>query len=313
MSPGGIGIGPGAHRVLVVGDVMVDVLVEVRSPFAHASDTPSSIATAPGGAAANLASWLARAGQVVGIVAAVGDDPIGDAAIRALEAEGVDTSAIAVVARPTGTVVALVEPDGQRSMLTDRGANRALDPAVVEYGLGTLHAGEHVHVSGYVILEEATRAAGLRAIELAREAGATTSLDASSSGPLRAAGPERFLEWAAGSTYLLCNLDEGTLLTGGEDAAAAAAALVSIAAEVVVTDGARGAVVATAAGTVSVPAASTSATTDTTGAGDAFNGTYLARRLAGDDALVAGAAAAASASGVVAARGARAWARGALG
>ena len=123
-APGGSAVP--APMVMVVGDVMVDVLVQVRSAVAHASDTPSSILTSPGGSAANQAVWLSRAGALVALVACAGLDPFGDAAIAALETEGVDVSFIARVGRPTGTVVALVEPDGQRSMLTDRAANLEL-------------------------------------------------------------------------------------------------------------------------------------------------------------------------------------------
>jgi sugar/nucleoside kinase (ribokinase family) len=72
--------------VAVVGDVMVDVVVLVSAPFAHASDTPSMITTAPGGSAANQAVWLARAGLAVTIAASIGDDPVGDAALRTLAA-----------------------------------------------------------------------------------------------------------------------------------------------------------------------------------------------------------------------------------
>jgi sugar/nucleoside kinase (ribokinase family) len=292
---------------VVVGDVMVDVLVEVRSALAHASDTPSRIATAPGGSAANLAVWLSRAGARVLIAATVGKDPFGQASLRALAREGVDTSGVASVDRSTGIVVALVEPDGQRSMLTDRGANLWLSHAGVEAALGSLERGGHVHVSGYSLLDDASRPAGLHALARAGDAGATRSADASSAGPLEAVGPSRFLEWVGGVGSLFCNLDEAKLPSGQPDARSAAGTLAATVGEVIVTDGARGAVVARGSEVLAVPAVDGSTATDTTGAGDAFNGTYLARRLAGDSVSVATSLATAAAASAIATSGARSW------
>jgi ribokinase len=294
-------------RVVVVGDVMVDVLVDVRATFAHASDTPSRIATAPGGSAANLAVWLARSGAHVGIVASVGREPLGQAAVRALEEEGVDTSGVARVDRSTGTVVALVEADGQRSMLTDRGANLALRPSDVEPALRGLGEGDHVHVSGYVLLDDATRAAGLGALERAAAAGATWSIDASSAGPLRALGPDRLSEWARGAYFFFCNVDEAALLTDRTTALEAARVLAGSVHEVVVTDGSRGAVIGTARDIHAEPVALGATVTDTTGAGDAFNGTYLALRLGGGSVAQSASAAATAAATAVALPGARRW------
>ena len=210
---------------------------------------------------------------------------------------------------PTGTVVALVEPDGQRSMLTDRGANLLLRAEDVDRALGDLGAGDHVHVSGYSLLDEASRGAGRRALERAVACRASRSADASSVGPLRALGPERFLEWVAQVDYLFCNLDEAALLSGRREARDAASALADWAGEVVVTDGARGAQIATGRGVLAVPADERLLALDTTGAGDAFAGTYLAQRLAGAEVLVAARSAASAAATAVASPGARPWAR----
>jgi len=293
--------------VVVVGDVMVDVVVRVVAPFAHASDTPSSITTAPGGAAANQAVWMARAGAQPMLVAAVGRDAFGDAARSTLSAEGVDVALMGIADAPTGVVVALVEPDGQRSMLTDRGANLTLRPQGVERAAEALRDGAHLHVSGYSLFDEPSRAAGLRAIELARESGATFSVDGCSAGPLAALGAERFLGWTQGARFLFCNVEECEVLAGPGDPAERARTLTSGAEEVVVTLGAAGVVVVLEDGTVErVDALSTQAS-DTTGAGDAFSGTYLARRLSGAtarDALELGALAAAR---CVSEPGARAW------
>jgi len=298
-----------ALHVVVVGDVMVDVLVEVRAPFAHASDTPSRIAATPGGSAANQAVWLARAGVRTALVAAVGRDAFGDAALAALVAEGVDVAHVARAARPTGTVVALVEPDGQRSMLTDRGANLALDAAAAATALRGAATLDHVHVSGYCLLERATRPAGVEALRTAELRSATRSVDVASAGPLRAMGPAAFLELVGGCDYLFCNLEEGQVLSGKAAPDDVLAALGVSFGEVVCTLGGSGARAAGGDGTRHQVASGSTAVADTVGAGDGFTGTYLAARLSGEGIDAALARAAVAAADVVGSRGARRWGR----
>lgn len=306
---GGAEPGRAVPHVVVVGDVMVDVLVEVQAPFSHASDTPSRIATTPGGSAANQAVWLARAGARTALVATVGTDAFGDAALAALVAEGVDVAHVGRVARPTGTVVALVEPDGQRSMLTDRGANLALDAAAAAAALRAAATLDHVHVSGYCLLEGATRPAGVEALRTAERRRATRSIDLASAGPLRAMGPAAFLALVSGCDYLFCNLEEGQVLSGEAAPEGVLAALGASFGEVVCTLGGAGARAVAGDGVHHEVASGPTDVTDTVGAGDGFTGAYLAARLGGegiDAALVRAAAAAAAAVG---SRGARRWGR----
>src|SRR5947209_4152855 len=116
------------RRIVVLGDVMTDLIVRTHGPIAHGSDTLASIETHAGGAAANLAAWLASAGVEVHLIGCVGADAFGERHRAALERAGVTPHLAVDPARPTGTVVALVDALGERSMLTDRGANAGLEP-----------------------------------------------------------------------------------------------------------------------------------------------------------------------------------------
>jgi sugar/nucleoside kinase (ribokinase family) len=302
---------PGAadRPVVVVGDVMVDVLVAVRSAVVHASDTASQIETSPGGSAANVAVWLARGGVPSALVAVVGRDPFGAAALGALRAEGVDVTAVTESDGSTGTVVALVEPEGQRSMLTDRGANLLLDARVVAGAVERL-VPRHVHVSGYTVLGGPTSAAARRALASAAALGATRSADASSAGPLRDVGVGRFVEVVAGSDWFFCNREEAELLSGHRDLDEVVAGLAATFGEVVVTLGAEGAVARGPDGTALCPVPPGARVADTVGAGDALVGSYLARRLRGEARAGALEAAVATAAAAVATAGARPWAGG---
>jgi sugar/nucleoside kinase (ribokinase family) len=178
----------------------------------------------------------------------------------------------------TGTIVSLVEPDGQRSMLADRGANLELRPA----DLPALPARGHLHLSGYTLFDGGPRAAGLAAVAAAVVAGCTISVDPASTGPLADYGVSRWLADTAAATVLFPNADEARLLTGCADVEAAARALAERHPVVAVSLGADGALWASADRLVHRPAHSTTVV-DTTGAGDAFAAGLLSAWLPDPD------------------------------
>ena len=77
------------------------------------------------GAGGNSASWLAAAGASVTLLARVGDDAAGATARRELEAAGVRCAFAVDDTLATCMVVILLDAHGDRTMLPDRGANRA--------------------------------------------------------------------------------------------------------------------------------------------------------------------------------------------
>jgi sugar/nucleoside kinase (ribokinase family) len=257
-------------QVVVVGDVCTDVVVLLGGQPAPDSDRPASIATRGGGAGANVAAHLAALGTPVVLAGCVGDDPPGQALCRGLADGGVTLAVRTVLGTPTGTIVSLVEPDGERSMLADRGANRALTPGDVPVP----PPGGHLHLSGYTLLGDGHRGAGLAALAAAVAAGCTVSVDPASTGPLTDYGVDRWLADTAAATLLLPNADEARLLTGCADAAEAARALAGRHPVVVVSLGRAGALWAAGELLVHRPA-HPAVVVDTTGAGDAFTAGVL--------------------------------------
>ena len=268
--------------VVVVGDVATDVVVVVAGTPAPGSDRPAAIRSRGGGAGANVAVHLARQGVPVTLAGCVGDDPAGSGLRAELAAAGVTLELRVVGGAPTGTIVCLVEPDGQRSMLADRGANLALRPGDVP----PPPPGGHLHLSGYALLHPGSRDAGLTALAAAAAAGCTVSVDPASTGPLAAYGVDRWLADTAGATLLLPNADEARLLTGCPDAADAARALAREHEIVAVTLGADGALWASG-DTVAHRPAHPTVVVDTTGAGDAFAAGLLSAWLADGDPVAA--------------------------
>lgn len=262
----------------MVGDVLADVLAQLSLPLAEGSDTPARISLGCGGSAANVAAWLAVQGIATALVGAVGDDPLGALQASDLRQRGIRDLLTIIPSHPTGVVVALVDSEGQRSMLTSRGAAKSLRPSHLPSTF--FQPGRHLHLSGYLLLDAETREAGLAALALARAAGMTVSVDPSSREPLRRAGSRDFRGWTRGADLLFPNLDEGSMLAARDEPGAVADDLLTDYREVVLSLGAGGALWAHPGGRLHLPA-EPGPVVDTTGAGDAFAAGWLGGWLSG--------------------------------
>ncbi len=290
---------------MVLGDVMTDVITRMSGPLARGSDTPAAIELRPGGSAANTAAWLGHIGVPAVMIACIGDDALGRDAARALAEQGV-TPALAVSgAAPSGACVVLVDRDGERTMLPDAGANAALAPE--DLPAGAFRPGGHLHVSGYALLRPGSRPAAVAALDAARGAGMTVSVDPASAAPLAALGAEAFRDLVRGVGLMVVTLDEAEVLCGTRNPGRVAADLLRDHAEVVVKRGTAGAEWHGGGGrSAHAPAAAPSAPVlDTTGAGDAFMAGLLAARRAGEPPARALGRACALAATVVTRAGAR--------
>jgi sugar/nucleoside kinase (ribokinase family) len=264
-------------RALVVGDVMTDMIVQLDAPFARGSDAPARIVERPGGSAATFAVRLAQAGVDVDFVGRVGAADV-ERLSAEFRAEGVTPWLAGDPYAATGRLVAVVEPSGERSFLTDRGANDALREADIADEL--IAQADWVHLTGYSFQHPGARAAARGLI--ARAAGRPVSVDPGSAAPLREMGALNFMDWTKGAGLLFPNADEAAALTGTDDPAAQRERLRGRYPLVVLKRGAGGAEAMSVKGfwEASAPAAQA---VDTTGAGDAFAAAFVAWRLAGAD------------------------------
>lgn len=263
-------------RCVIVGDVMMDVTAIIDTDIAYASDTPARVTLQPGGVAANTSAWMAFTGHRVTVVGCVGQDPFGVEIARGLNELGVDVRLQTTAQRGTGTCVVIVDRRRERTMFPDSGANAMLD---LDVAAAVLSPGCHVHLSGYTLLNPATRHVGLAMIDAAAAVGAGVSLDPASAAPLKAQ-LDVVADLLPRLTLLLANADEAAVLTGTDDAYEAASILADVVPTVVVKVGARGVVAKDRFGVVNQPAVPTEVI-DTTGAGDAFAAGFLPAWLAG--------------------------------
>lgn len=290
--------------VVVVGSLNRDVRIEVeRRPAPGETVLATEVVGSNGGKGGNQAVAAARAGAVVRMVGAVGDDLHGREQLTELTRFGVDVTAVRRgLGRHTGRAFIVVTPDGENSIVVHAGANTLVDP-----GTPAQYRGSRV----VVVQTEIGRRIAEEAAEAARAAGARLVVNAAPVVPLDSS-------LYRGTDPLVVNVHEARELAGDhpEDphqSAAADADLVLAAAvrnrcgarSVVVTLGGRGAVVVDDRAAAAIPPVPVPRVVDTTGAGDTFVGALAARLAAGDGLTAAAGAAAAQAAAAVRWPGAR--------
>ena len=264
--------------LLCIGDVMLDVRADVGR-LARGGDVHGRVVVQPGGTSANAAVWAVWDGATARVHGGVGADLAGRLVAEALRERGVKMHLTPYPDAATGTMLVLHEP-GERSMAADRGANALFRADELP---GMLVSGA-VLVSGYLLLHEDTHPTARAAIE--RSVSPFVAVETASWPLVEAFGADRFFELTQKATVLLANEREAEVLTGstGEAAAKLLGDRFPIAC---VKLGDRGAVAVVDGAFHRAPAEPVEER-DPTGAGDAFDGVFLAavaRGAAVDDAL----------------------------
>jgi ribokinase len=255
--------------IAVIGSINVDLTTFVdRMPQAGETIFGRSFHLGFGGKGANQAVAAQLCGAQVQMVGRVGDDLFGPAARQALQSYGVDTGLVRTTQGvSTGVAPIFVESSGQNRILVVKGANEQVSPADVN------GAGEALRRAQCLILQlEIPVETVAYALRFARNAGIRTILNPAPAQPLS----EKALRYA---DYLIPNESEAATLTGMpvnsiEEAQAASAQLQKMGASSVITTlGANGALFTSHGESKHIPGFPVKAH-DTTGAGDAFIGSF---------------------------------------
>lgn len=234
-----------------------------------------------GGKGANQAAAARLCGADVSMVARVGDDLFGPATIRNFERVGIDASRVLITPGvSSGVAPILVDSAGQNRILVVKGANDRLSPADVDAAAGVLRRADCIVLQLEIPLETV-----YYTLRFAREHGIRTILNPAPGQPLD-------LQQIAAAGYVIPNETEAEALSGLPvssiwDAEQCARRLLDGGVRrVIVTLGANGALLAGPEGVTHVPAYLVRPI-DTTGAGDAFIGSFAVFLASGCDELQA--------------------------
>ena len=269
-------------KLVALGEVVADIYRDEST-----SEIELPFTARPGGAPANVAVAASRLGEEAAFAGSVGRDLFGDFILRALEAEGVNISAVRRCDPPTRTSLGFVEigDDGDRSFTfyrSDPAADELLGEEDVSEDL--LRGASFVNFGSILLIKDPGRSAIHKATKLAQERNIPTAFDVNFREhlwPSVESARETVDPLFDVSTVVKLGEEELPPMLGVEDSEEAAAALIRRGASLVLVSlGPKGAFYATGGFSGDVPAFGVEVV-DTTGAGDAFFAAALVH-LSGD-------------------------------
>jgi len=243
-----------------------------------------------GGDSQNVAIAAARQGASTGYLTSVGQDWMGDAFLELWKSEGVDASRVTRhPTAPTGVSFVTHSTAGHKfDYLRKNSAASLMTPATLaaDYIAGARVF--HLSAIGQAISDSARETCDA-AIDAARKAGVKVSYDTNLRLRLWELDVAREVIDAtiARCDIALPSLDDSQQLTGLTEPEAIVAYYLGLGAPLVALKmGAEGSLIATREGQTRIAPHKVEAV-DATGAGDTFDGAFLTRLLAGDDAETA--------------------------
>jgi sugar/nucleoside kinase (ribokinase family) len=264
-------------RLLHLGNVVVDVVLNVPALPEPGGDVFATGAQTAAGGGFNVMAAAARQGLAVAYGGVIGTGPFAALATTACAAEGIDMLQPAKPDLDTGLVISVVDASGERTFLTSRGAEATLTAADLDPVRP--YPGDAVYLSGYGLAHPSNAAALLGWL-----GGLDGNVVAFDPGPLAGALPGDVLAPVlARADWVTCNARESTLLTGAADPGDALRVLTGKLprAGVLVRTGPDGCLLGRrGSGVEHVPGFSVEAV-DTNGAGDTHTGAFLAALSAG--------------------------------
>ncbi len=278
-------------RVIGIGNALTDMLVNLESDAVLKryllekgsmslvdnklqTEISKSVAGLPyslslGGSAGNTIRAMARMGCETGFIGKVGPDTTGDFFVQALENLGVNPVIFRGKER-SGKCVALISPDGERTMITHLGA--ALELTAEDLSAAIFDGFDCIYIEGYLVqnhqlIEQAAR--------LAKEKGLQVAIDLASFNIVKENLDflHRLVEQYVDIVF--ANEDEAVSFTGEDEPVNALQAISELCDLAVVKIGMRGALIKHGGEVVHVGIMAAAKRVDTTGAGDFYAAGFL--------------------------------------
>lgn len=225
-----------------------------------------------GGSVANSIIALSQLGGKGAFIGCVGDDRYGLHYVEEFQQLEIDMGNPVLFGETTGTCLAMITPDAERTMRTCLAVSSHLSEKHVDPD--RIARSDWLFIEGYVFANPETGQLAIReAIRIAKANGTKIALTCSDSFVPEVFG-EAFREAMDSSDLLFCNAPESMAVTQAEDPQSAFRLLKDMVPNSVVTDGPHGAFIRFGGEETHVPAVPTEPK-DLTGAGDMFAGAFL--------------------------------------
>jgi sugar/nucleoside kinase (ribokinase family) len=270
--------------VITLGETMVSFAAHEAGALEDAATFTKIVA----GAESNVGVGLARLGLKVAWLSRLGADSFGRYIRRALEAEGIDCTAVATdPTRPTGFMLKSRALEGQDPVVEYfRRGSAASALSVADFDEARFLSARHLHVTGITPALSASCAELVEhAMKAMRAASRTVSFDPNlrpKLWPSREAMAAHLNRLAGLADWVLPGIAEGRTLTGLDTPEDIAAFYLERGARAVAVKlGAEGAYWRSAEGSGRVPGVKVTNIVDTVGAGDAFAAGAISARLEG--------------------------------
>lgn len=269
---------------ITIGEILVEIMATTIGAGFRAAQP--LVGPFPSGAPAIFIDQVARLGGECGIVSAVGDDDFGTLNIERLRADGVDVSAIAVLADyPTGSAFVRYREDGARDFVFNIARSASGQTAMTASARALVARAGHVHVMGSAFAIPGIADVIVEAVKQVKARGGSVSFDPNLRKELMAgddAVARHFESVLAVTDLLLPSGDELLVAAGeGDETRAIESLLARGIVEIVLKRGSHGSShYSRAHGRVDCPAFAVEEV-DPTGAGDCFGATYLTCRRNG--------------------------------
>ncbi|VAI34236.1 unnamed protein product [Triticum turgidum subsp. durum] len=165
----------GGELVVSFGEMLVDFVPTVAG--VSLAEAPAFL-KAPGGAPANVSIAVARLGGEAAFVGKLGDDEFGRMLAAILRDNGVDDGAVVFDAGArTALAFVTLRADGEREFMFYRNPSADMLLTADELNVDVIKRAAVFHYGSISLIAEPCRSAHLRAMEIAKEAGALLSYD----------------------------------------------------------------------------------------------------------------------------------------
>ncbi len=251
--------------ISVVGDVFIDIIVPIYDIIPNGAQQ-RDIKVSFGGTA-NIAVWISRLGGKTRFFGKVGNDPLGISFKNNLKEENVEDFTVMSNNYPTGICVSLVGKDGERTMITNRGANDHLTIEDAKKFMTKMLNSKLVFFSGYSFISSKTS----KAVEFLMKNASDNDCEIwFNPGAMNIINDKIKTIIKNYVDVLVLNEDEGKTLFGVSNDEKILQKMRELVYSGILTKGADGCLILEGDKRFYTPAKKVSKVVDTTGAGDAF-------------------------------------------